>query len=170
MAWTDGQMMGLSMGIQGISDIGSAYAQASAAQAQGQFQKRAFEMNRRLVLLAADDAIRQGEKDAASVRRRGRQIIGAQRAYSGAQGIEVNEGSALELQEDTAAGVAEDELMIRNNAWRQAWGFRVSANNMRMHGEMAEIVGGAAHRNTLVTGGLQFARQASEGAYTYAKG
>lgn len=56
-------------------------------------------------------------------------VIGAQRAVAAAHGLDVNSGSPALLQEDAAALGHLDALTIRNNADREAYGYRSQATN-----------------------------------------
>lgn len=58
------------------------------------------------------------------------------RAAAGASGLDVNTGSPLRLQEDTALLGEQDALTVRNNAMRAAHGFRVQGMN---YGAQAQL-------------------------------
>lgn len=149
------------MGAMGIlSLIGSGISaangisQGKAAREQGAFTAAQMEKNAKFAEAQAEDALKRGEKDVQAVYRKGKQVAGAQRAAFAAQGIEVDTGSAAGIQADTAAITSEDALTAKNNAWREAWGYRVQAEDMRMQGAMAKKAGETAARNSLITGGL----------------
>ena len=55
-------------------------------------------------------------------------MIGRQRAVYAAGGLDVNTGSPLDIQADTAQMGRLNSLTIRNNAARQAYGYQASAN------------------------------------------
>lgn len=153
------------------SVFGSFYqarAQASAQRIQGLYEKQIYETNARLAELQAQDAIRRGEEEAEEYKRRVRQVIGAQRAAFGAQGVDVSFGSPLDIQEETAQLGALDALMIKNNAWREAWGYRVQALDYRRRGELSFLQAKQKSRQTLLTGGLQAAKSIRESTYLYA--
>ena len=81
--------------------------------------------------------------------------IGEQRVALAAQGIDIDQGSALEIQLQTAEFVSQDALTISNNAWREAWGFRAEANSLRFQGQFAQLAASSKARSTLITGGLK---------------
>lgn len=151
----------------GGAELGSSVVQANAMRAQGKYQKQQLDANARLEDLRAQDAIQRGDYASQQHLSQTRGLIGAQRAAFAAQGVEVDSGSALDIQEDTAALGAVDALMLRNNAWREAWGHRVQATDLRGQGYMARLAANNAARNTIATGGLAFARGALQGAYMY---
>lgn len=155
---------------QGASSFASSYAQATAAELQGDFQKSQYEANAKFSELRAEDAIRRGDREAIEVKKAGKRVIGSQRAALAAQGIEVDSGTAVEVQADTAGMAAEDALRAKNNAWREAWGYRVEAANARGQGRWAAMAAENTARSTLVTGGLKAATQVGQGVYEYAKG
>ncbi|MDB4893148.1 MAG: hypothetical protein JWL61_5003 [Gemmatimonadetes bacterium] len=75
----------------------------------------------------AGEATSRGEFDASRRAVAGRQMVGAQRAAAAASGIDANSGSAASIQADEAGLSAFDEQMIRNNAAREAWGFKAQS-------------------------------------------
>lgn len=154
-------------GVSAAAGMGNAYSQAQAARAQGAYQKQQLGFNARLSDLAAQDAIRRGQEDAQRHRTATKGLIGSQRASLAAQGIEIDSGSALEIQQDTRALGELDALTIQNNARRQAWGFKVQAQDLRFQGRMAKLGARTQARSTLIAGGMGAARDAAQGAYMY---
>lgn len=163
-------MMAAAMSVQAASSLGSAYAGSEASKSQADYQRRMSEVNARLAETQAKDTIARGEKAAKNVKKDTRKLIGAQRASLAAQGINVDSGSALEVQAETAGLGAEEELRVRNDAWRTAWGFRAEAIDYRSRGEMAAMAGRREARNTLITGGMSAISSGLQGAYYYKKG
>jgi len=153
----------------GISQFGNAYVQAQAAKTQGAYQRQQYEFNARMANLQAEDSIRRGDKEAKAHKKKVKGLIGSQRAAMAAQGIEVNADSALDIQADTAAQGAADALQIKNNAWREAWGYRVAAASNQGQGAFAYMAARHQAKNTLVTGGIQAANSFTSSA-AYAAG
>lgn len=147
-------ILAAAMGTQAISQFGSATSQAGALESQGRYEKSQFDTNAEFAELEASDAIRRGKREEKEFRRRTAQTIGQQRAGLAAQGIDVNSGTALGLQEDTAEFGELDALTIRNNAWREAYGYRTQAADYRTRGAFAEMSGRRAARQTLIGGGM----------------
>lgn len=132
----------------------SAKANAAAIRAASEYQRRQFERNQEFANLQAESALARGTTEANLTRAAGRRVIGAQRAALAASGIEVDSGTALELQAQTAGAAAMDAEAIRTNAWREAWGYRVEALNAGTSASLASSAGRVSAANTLLTGGL----------------
>jgi len=111
---------------------------AQNARQQGAFQSAMAEQNAAYKEEAAQDAEKRGGVEADRYRRQVGQLIGTQRSGFAANGIDVNSGTAAEIQDDTAAFGEFDALTIANNAAREAWGYRVGADNDRMNARMAQ--------------------------------
>lgn len=149
------------------ASLATGYQQSQVAKAEATAAKGTAEVNTLLSNVAAEDAIARGEKDAAAIKRNARRLTGAQRAAMAAQGLDPDAGSGLDLQLDTAALSAADALTTRNNAWREAWGYRVQAVDATAKGQFAEIAGNAKSRASILTGGLDAAAYGLKGGYGY---
>lgn len=130
--------MGFTAGMMMVA--GGAMNATSQYQA-GKAQSQIAGYNARVAEAQAVDAIERGELEESRQRSSTQQLIGSQRARLAAQGIEIDSGSALEVQEDTAALGEMDALMIRNNAAREAWGYRTQAADYRNQGTIAKAQG-----------------------------
>lgn len=185
----------------GISSIGN----AAIAYRQGQVQKKWFETNKYIADLNAKiatmeaeniqlmtdlqeklteqqvrDSLKKGDIAVSISRQRTKKAIGSQRAALAAQGIRIDEGSARDVQLETAEIGELDAMNIRNNAAREAFGYKVQSISQRMKGEsqmfakliqasgyrmkgieygyrgkMAEIAGQTEAAQTLLTGALK---------------
>lgn len=123
--------------------------------------------NARIAEIQADDALARGREAEGIHRKRTKAIIGSQRARFGAQGVEINDGSALDVQADTAYLGELDALTIRNNAAREAWGYKVQAEDNRARGRISRMEGTYAAAGTLLTmGGKAFAPTPKPGGKT----
>lgn len=125
---------------------------AQNARQQGAFQEAMAEQNAAYKEAAAQDAERRGAVDADRYRRQVGQLIGSQRTGFAANGIDVNSGTAAEIQDDTAAFGEFDALTIANNAAREAWGYRVGAQNDLMNGRMAQSNARSAATGSILGG------------------
>lgn len=85
----------------------------------------------------AVDAIDRGKDNEQRFRLGVKALIGSQKAGFAGQGVDVNSGSALDVQADAAFLGELDALTIRTNAARDAQGFRDQAQNSRMGGTAA---------------------------------
>lgn len=120
----------------------------------GNAANRIGEFNARVAETQAADALARGAEDEHNFRGQVRGLIGSQRAGFSGQNVDVGGGSALDVQADAAFLGELDALTIRNNAAREAWGYRQQAENARLGGQQAQsasrwgaastIVGGAA--------------------------
>jgi hypothetical protein len=135
--------------------------QASAASAQGQYTKKVYDQNAKTADLEAQDAIDRGQIQEQRSRLATRQNIGASRAAQAASGVDVSSGSAADVQASEAGIGALDALTVRNNAAREAWGYKVEGVNLRQQGELAAFAGdqaAAGYRaqslNTVLTGAV----------------
>lgn len=152
--------MGVTAALMAVQ-AGSSYQQASAYESEGNYQKSIANINARFSKLNAQDAINRGGKEAEQLKKQAKQLIGTQRVNLAAQGIDVESGSALDVQTDTAELAEIDAMTIRNNAWKEAWGYRVQAMNETFSGKYAQLSAQNKSRNTLLAGGLQAAQMFS---------
>lgn len=151
-----------------LMQAGQTYSQANAVKSQGQYQSQIYDSNARMANLQAEDAINRGNKEANNVKRQTRVLIGSQRAAMAAQGIDLGVGSALDIQEETAALGAEDALTIKNNAWREAWGYKAQANDYSSKSQYTKLATKNEYQNTILTGGMNIAKDAAT-TYRYSK-
>lgn len=141
----------------------NAYGQSEAIKAKSDFDAKQFELNSRIADMQSDEAIKQGDKAAAAQKTQAKRVVGAQRAALAAQGINIDSGSALDIQQETAEMGAVDAMTIKNNAWRESWGYKMNAANMRGQADITRISGQNQANNTLLTGGLQAASYGAKG-------
>lgn len=150
---------------QGINSFGTAYNQSKATAAAGDYNAKMMELNAKLADYQGEDAIRRGNADAQKHRKNVKQMQGAQRVALAAQGIEIDSGSAAQIQEDTRMLGEMDAMTIKNNAWREAWGYRVQAAQGRSQAEFTRMASRNEARSTLLTGGMKALSSGVEGAY-----
>jgi hypothetical protein len=164
-----GSLMAMSSFTQGAASFGSAYSQAGAMKAQGDYQAKMAELNSEFAELQAADALKRGDRNASSVIKEGDKVAGAQRASLAGQGVDVNFGSARTVQDDTRHSAALDALTVKNNAWREAWGYKMQALESSSRGEFAGFAAQNQANNTLLTGGMQAFGSGLKG-YAYLNG
>lgn len=160
--------MGATAAIIGASAImtgATAYSQSRAQKAEGAYQSQMYEANSRIANIQAEDAIMRGDQEASKHKTQVKKLIGSQRASLAAQGVDINSGSALDVQADTAALGAEDEQTIKNNAWREAWGYKVQASDYLNSATFARLSSKNAAKNTILTAGMNIASDAGKGYY-----
>lgn len=151
--------------LNGISSMVGAYSQSQALKAQDEHQIKMAKMNEALAAFNAQITIEKGNEDANALLRKAGQLKGKQKAAFAAQGIDSSSGSAADILRETDTNAAMDALTIRNNAWRQAWGFGVEAANTRLKSDLASAANQNMARNTLVTGAFSAAEQGLKASY-----
>lgn len=135
--------------------IGAGGLTAYGQQQSGRANQRLANQNGELAEAQAEDALVRGEQDATRRRIKTESQIGSQRARLAAQGVDVNVGSAAEVQAETAALSELDVVTIRNNAAREAWGYRTQASDYRARGQIARMEGTYDALGTLLTTGAR---------------
>lgn len=155
--------------VMAMSQIGGAYAQSEMMRGQGElaranaeFQATQNEINARFAEMQATEIIKQGDEQAREYEKQVRQTVGSQRAILAAQGIEVDADTALELQKEASEVGALDVETIKNNAWRQAFGYKQEAISQKFQAGLTRQAGkfqqsqlNFGARQTLVAGGVQ---------------
>lgn len=129
----------------------------------GRFNEQVARYNQHLAQVQSQDALARGYQEESQRRRATRRLIGAQRARLAAQGLDVNSGDAALIQEQTAAAGEEDALTIRNNAQREAWGYRVQAADYGFQAKQARREGTERAVGTIISSG------ANAAGYYYAR-
>lgn len=114
-----------------IASAASAYKAAKAEKAAAQYQAQVAGNNAKASEQQAVDALQRGDMAAMNTRRKYDQLGGTQRAALAARGIDIGEGSALSILEDTAYFGELDQRTVRANAAREAWGYRVQGSNQQ---------------------------------------
>lgn len=129
--------------------------QGRARQRQFDFAESMYDANAGVARLQAGDALSRGHLAEQRHRIDTKRLVGSQRAALGAQGIDVNRDSALDVQADTMAMGELDALTIRNNAVREAWGYEVQAANYGNQAILAGRAGRTAFEGSLLTSGIR---------------
>lgn len=96
---------------------------------QGVAATRAAGAARREGNALANDALERGEEEVRRYNMQFAQFIGAQRTSLGAQGIDLDFGTAKDVQDDAAKWALEDVATIRLNAQREARGYKSQYGN-----------------------------------------
>tara|TARA_Y100000034_G_scaffold110909_1_gene143469 strand:- start:884 stop:1417 length:534 start_codon:yes stop_codon:yes gene_type:complete len=106
-----------------------AYNQSKASKASLEYQASVARNNAEYSESQARDAIRRGQVAENDVRRRTAQLRGSQRARLAANGIDLGEGSALNILLDTDYFGELDALNVRDNSNREAAALRTQGSN-----------------------------------------
>lgn len=147
--------------LSGATGAAGSIAEAQAIRAQARAADIGLRAQQRITERQAEDALRRGQLRESQLRQRTKRLTGAQRASLAAQGIDPNLGSAFELQSETLALGALDAATIRTNAAREALGFQLQAQAIGTRRAFGRQAARQRSRQTLVTGGLAFARSAA---------
>lgn len=167
---SDGGSSGLlaaGFGSQALSSIGGAYAQNKALKAQADYQKQQYDFNSQIATLQGEDAINRGNVEASQNNKAVTSAVGTERSESAAGGVDVNSGSVNQGQQDTRYAGNMNSLMIKNNAWREAWGYKNAAIENTYAGEFAKEGLDNQAENTLLTGGLNAVGYLANAGYAY---
>lgn len=157
---TGAEIMLASAVASGVGTVVSAYGQMQASQAQKnayEYQAAINANNAKVAEWQAQDAIRRGQDAEIDQRRKTAALKGSQRASLAARGLDISEGSALNILTDTDYLGEIDALTIRSNADKQAWAARVQGNNDMANAELLSMRADAENplmegAGTLLTG------------------
>lgn len=140
------------MGFVTAAILASTALSAGSQIQQGRAQARAARQNLQFSEQAAADVMERGQEDIATYRRQLSQVQGQQRVGLAAQGIDLTQGTAAQIAQQTQKIGEMDIGTIRRNIEREAWGIRTQANiNYRagmaqsqasMFGAGATLIGG----------------------------
>lgn len=131
----------------------AAAAESYSQYEQGKFQEGVAKYNARQ---SENEAVRlrnKGTEEENKLRRNTAEIISNQRAAAAASGVDVDSGSVLQLQEDSALLGEVDALRLRQNFEDQAVSLEDQADLSRAQGKNARKQG----KMSLITGGLMAA-------------
>lgn len=118
-----------------VSAFGAGKA-GKAASDEYNYKAAIARMNKQVADQNADYAIASGEVKAQQSDMATRAKIGATKAIQGASGLDVNKGSAVDVRASEADIGAEDTAIVRNNAARTAYGYKVEAANATAQGNL----------------------------------
>ena len=153
------------LGIEALGQLRAGRQAKRAGEANAQSIEEVARQNADLILQGADlnagvdifnagiydasavDAVTRGQETENRFRTQLKGLIGSQRVSYAAQGVDVAEGSPLEVQMDTAHQGELDALTIRTNAAREAWGYSVQAQGSRLQAERTRKLGLLQSRN-----------------------
>lgn len=134
------------IGLQAYGQHKAGDAQQTADQAKAKAEESSAELsdfNANVAAKQASDAVDRGDLQANQFRAQVRSAIGTQRTIQAAGNVDVSYGSAVDVQADAAYLGKLDEMTIRANAARQAWGYTVQSYNYREQARIARDTGQA---------------------------
>jgi hypothetical protein len=134
-------MGSIMMGMQVAGAVTSAQGaaqQSQATKAAYEYQSAVSSNNAQLAQWQAQDALQRGAQAEQQQRLKTAQLKGSQRARLAANGVALDEGSALNVLQDTDYMGGQDAMTIRDNAAREAWGYRTQAGNYASDASMLQ--------------------------------
>lgn len=153
MSEADG-ILSAAYGTRAISSVASGYAQGSSYLTQSKYEANALRLNARLLDKEKQDLESQAAFDANRALYTGKRLSDEQYMEYAAMGVDPNSGSAARVRASSEYMSAVDALTIKNNAYKQAFGYQVQKDNyltqakfVRMAGRNlanASFIGGAA--------------------------
>lgn len=130
---------------------GASTAVSTATAYQGaRNQKAMANYNAQVAEQNAQDALRQGDEEAAKTRRQYAQVQGQQRAGFAAKGIDADTGSAADALDQTDFFSQIDQGLAKNNAERAAWNIRAQKKGYEF--QASSIKPGVIAASTLLAG------------------
>lgn len=140
-----------------VAGLAGTAASAVSSIQQGKFQKGVAKYNAQVARNTATQTRNQGVEAEVAKRQQTKQLISQQRAALGASGVELDSGSALQLQEDAERIGEVDALRIRSNFSRRADSIDQSAVLESRQGDFAQRAGFNRAASTAITGASSFA-------------
>jgi hypothetical protein len=137
-------LLGIGTGTQAVGQVRAGKAAKKAGEAQqaaAESQADLADFNADVADVQAADALARGRTEESRFRSQVRSLIGSQRAGFAASNVDVGFGSAVDVTADAARLGELDALTIRTNAAREAWGYEVSATDLRHRAQIARKEG-----------------------------
>lgn len=122
--------LGLKSGSAASSTVGSYYSSATkriALDAQADIA----DINARIAELGAQSELQRGQQQVAALTLQSGQVKSRQKVALAANGVDIGEGSAAEIQASTDIMKDIDSNTLTANAIRSAWGYRTQAVSMQ---------------------------------------
>jgi hypothetical protein len=125
----------------------------------GRYNEGLLKDSARLADQAAEDVLKKAEFQVDDIKRKTKQLVGQQRAAFAANGIDINDGSAAEVQEDTFYWGKVDEQTVRNNAFLESYGYKIQALNLRTQAEVTRATTDYQYRINFLEAGINAGEQ-----------
>jgi hypothetical protein len=159
--------MGAGAGVGGVLgglQVVEAKNQAKAIKRQAEFQEQQSIFNEKLIDMKKRDLADIASVQVAKRQSQTKQIIGAQKVAIASQGIAMDSEVAQNLELEEYKLSLEDEMAIKNNAWRENLGLSIEQSNIRSQAAFDKSYAKSQARSTVATGYLQGASTAIGGA------
>jgi hypothetical protein len=135
---------------------------ADGTRVVGRYNEARLKDNAKLFDQAAEDVLKKAEFQVDDIKRKTKQLVGAQRAAFAANGIEINDGSAADVQEDTFYWSEVDQQTARNNAFLESYGYKIQALNLRTQAEVSRATTDYQYRINLLEAGINAGEQVAK--------
>lgn len=136
----------------GVITAGAQVYSGMASNQNAKYQARVAEVNADHELAKRSDANRKTEIEQMRHWRQASQRMGLQRAQLAASGVDVNFGSAADLQSDTAMLAYEDSQIINDNYINEVRGYEINATNYKMQAKAKRMEGKGALIGGILSG------------------
>lgn len=147
----------LSVGLMAAGTVSSAMSartQSQNTQAAYDYQSKVAANNAQIAEWQAQDALSRGAKTEQQQRLKAAQLKSTQRATMAARGVALDEGSPLAILDDTDFMNELDVSTIRDNANKEAWGYRNQAAGMTSDASMLASRANAEDPNAAMSSSL----------------
>lgn len=136
-----------------VTSIFGQSKQNKAAKKAEAYQESVARANEMMSEWLYEDTLRQSDKEIQNYKKQVGSLIGTQKVSYAASGVEADTGSAFDVQAETAFQGELDILQMKQNAYRQAFGYKMDAINGSLSAANA-IAASKTNReyNTLATG------------------
>lgn len=111
------------------TSIASSFTQGSSILAESAYETSALKMNAELTEKEMQSLLSQGDLEARKYLNSSKELSDEQYVQYAASGVDPNSGSAARVRAGTGIVGAYEEMMIKNNAYRQAFGLQTQKNN-----------------------------------------
>lgn len=115
------------------------YQSADAIRRNGNIRSSINDMNAKFSELDAFNAVRDGQSKAARFATTEADVIGKQRTQMAAQHVDVNYGTAVDVQSDSKLTSMLNVLELQKQGRAQAMGLKMQAINTRLGSQMSEL-------------------------------
>jgi len=154
-----GAVAGLAASIVGAGvGFAGSINKGRAIRASARFERTQIGLEMARAEFHARDVTRRGAIAANEHMARVRGLIGAQRAALAGQNVDIATGSAAQVIAQTEALGEVDAATIRNNAFRQAFGYKSQIIGLTAKARAVRAGANLEERMTVLTGGLKFVK------------
>lgn len=151
-----------------VAGLGAGQQQTAALQAQANYQAQVAQNNQKRALEDERLALAEASAEEAAQGMRNRAVMGAIKAGQAASGVDINQGSPLDVRTSAAELGQLDQQTIRAKGMREAYGygaraadFGAEANMQRAAGKVARKSGAYDSAGTLLSGASSLVSQTS---------